>query len=379
LSIAVEDFSRIHPTFPKKDYPADDIYSDFTSISHQLKSHQYHNELKHSETLQNLPVFDKMTHFAKNFGQCSVSDQSLGEIIIKQSRISKLSDGPNSEKYSEFRNDARSASTPIPEQELSEENSFEIRTNSCLSSSFTVPQNFKPPVQNPTLSLGSNFGEPTYLSEPESNVINVLQQKIQRELRTLPFYSTAMKDDNDIYKVICKLELGEFKYASDGFDKSKEVAKRKSAENMLRILGDHNLLNKLPTHDRIETIIEAKKYFLEHLRNNKNRTLQIAFNAVADDDGRSVCQHLHQMSRFSVIQCLPSEKITSSGNGFTCEISTRCRYKLRSNNLAVIESPTMTAKINHATKKLATRGAWNNLVNTIFKFLNNFGEDIELN
>ena len=85
------------------------------------------------------------------------------------------------------------------------------------------------------------------------------------------------------------------------------------------------------------------------------------------------------MSRFSVIQSVPSEKISLSGNGFICEISTKIRYKMKSKNLQVVESPTITSKMNHATKKLATRGAWNILINRIYKFLDNLGDDIELN
>ena len=93
----------------------------------------------------------------------------------------------------------------------------------------------------------------------------------------------------------------------------------------------------------------------------------------------SVCQHLHQMSRYKIIKKLPSENIYPYGYGFICEISTTIRYKLKSNNCAEMESPTITAKINHATKKLATRGAWNKLVNKIFDHLASFGDDILLN
>ena len=93
----------------------------------------------------------------------------------------------------------------------------------------------------------------------------------------------------------------------------------------------------------------------------------------------SVCQHLHQMSRFKVLPELPSEKIYPYGYGFICVISTAIRYKLKSNNSAEMESPMITARINHATKKLATRGAWNNLVNKIFGHLASFGNDILLN
>ena len=85
------------------------------------------------------------------------------------------------------------------------------------------------------------------------------------------------------------------------------------------------------------------------------------------------------MSRFKVIPELPSEKIYFSGYGFICEISTTIRYKLKSNNYAEMESPTITAKRNHATKKLASRAAWNNLVNKIFDHLASFGDDILLN
>ena len=93
----------------------------------------------------------------------------------------------------------------------------------------------------------------------------------------------------------------------------------------------------------------------------------------------SVCQHLHQMSRFPVIQVVPSEKITISGNDFICEISTKVRYKMKSKNLQVVESSTIPSKMIHANKKLATRGAWNKLVNKIYQFLHNLGDDIELN
>ena len=92
----------------------------------------------------------------------------------------------------------------------------------------------------------------------------------------------------------------------------------------------------------------------------------------------SVCQHLHQMSRFPVIPFLPSEKITPSRNGFICEISTKICYKLKSLNCAIIEH-TITSKTDHAQKKLAARGAWNNLVNKIFEYLNNLGDDVVLN
>ena len=84
------------------------------------------------------------------------------------------------------------------------------------------------------------------------------------------------------------------------------------------------------------------------------------------------------MSRFSVIPILPSENITSSRNGFICEISTQIRFKLKSKNCAVSESR-ITSKMNHARKQLATRAAWNDLLNKIFKFLDNLGDDIVLN
>ena len=85
------------------------------------------------------------------------------------------------------------------------------------------------------------------------------------------------------------------------------------------------------------------------------------------------------MSRFQVIPLLPSENITPSGNGFSCEISTKIRYKLKSQNLAVNISPKITSKKNHARKQLAKTAAWNHLVNKIFEFLNNLGDDIVLN
>ena len=93
----------------------------------------------------------------------------------------------------------------------------------------------------------------------------------------------------------------------------------------------------------------------------------------------SVCQHLHQMSRFQVLPLLPSENITPSGNGFICEISTKIRYKLKSQNFSVNISPKITSKMNHARKQLAARAAWNDLVNKIFNFLDNLGDDIVLN
>ena len=84
------------------------------------------------------------------------------------------------------------------------------------------------------------------------------------------------------------------------------------------------------------------------------------------------------MSRFPVIPLLPSENITPSRNGFICEISTQIRFKLKSKNCAVCESR-ITSKMNHARKQLATRAAWNDLLNKIFKFLDNLGDDIVLN
>ena len=84
------------------------------------------------------------------------------------------------------------------------------------------------------------------------------------------------------------------------------------------------------------------------------------------------------MSRFPVIPLLPSENITPTGNGFICEISTQIRYKLKSKNCGVSESR-ITSKMNHARKQLATRAAWNDLLNKIFNFLNNLGDDIVLN
>ena len=56
---------------------------------------------------------------------------------------------------------------------------------------------------------------------------------------------------------------------------------------MLNRLGDHYLLKKLPTHDQINNVTDAKLYFVKHLRTNKNRSVKSAFDAVADDDGRS--------------------------------------------------------------------------------------------
>ena len=84
------------------------------------------------------------------------------------------------------------------------------------------------------------------------------------------------------------------------------------------------------------------------------------------------------MSRFPVIPFLPSENITPSRNGFICEISTKICYKLKSLNFAIAEH-TITTKMQHAQKKLAARGAWNNLANKIFEYLNNLGDDVVLN
>ena len=290
MPLAVEDFQRIHPVFEKAnpvDDSPDEICSDFTSISFQSKTEfkkvdRNHNEL--SETLTNLPEFNKMAHFAMNYEKSPLLDQSLGDVIKKRSQISIHSIGPQSDEYSEFRNDARSTSTPIRGQDLPEENAFECTANST----FTVPKNIKPPVQKILIPPTSNFSnEKTYLSEPESNVINILQQKVQREFRSLPIYSTAVKDDDGIYKITCNIESGGFKYACYGFDKSKEVAKRKSAENMLKKLGDDYLVKKLPTHDEIEYVTDAKLYFAKHLRNRRNGTLQRTLDSVPEIDGRT--------------------------------------------------------------------------------------------
>ena len=304
MPLAVEDFQRIHPVFEKAnpvDDSPDEICSDFTSISFQSKTEfkkvdRNHNEL--SETLTNLPEFNKMAHFATNYEKSPLLNQSLGDVIKKRSQISIHSIGPQSDEYSEFRNDARSTSTPILGQDPSEENAFEKQTKwrhsdekCAANSTFTVPQNIKPPVQKILIPSKSNFSsssnERTYSSQPESNVINILQQKVQREFRSLPIYSTAVKDDDGNYKIICKLESECFKYVCYGCDKSKEVAKRKSAENMLKKLGDDYSLKKLPVHDPIEFVTDAKLYFAKHLRNRRNGTLQSALDAVAKDDGRS--------------------------------------------------------------------------------------------
>ena len=429
MSLAAEDFSRIHPVLSRDENSANDssndIQSDFTALSFQRQNELGEvdrNNNKLSRDLKNLPEFNIMAHFAENYEKPPALDQSLGEIIQKQSRISRHSIGPESDEYSEFRNDALSTSTPIQEQQLSEENVSGI--NSSLSdgnesytnnSTFTQHRNIKPPVQKISVPFGKTFTSHSRTginsSGPESNVINILQQKVQREFQTLPIYSTAMKDDDGNYKVTCRIESGIFSSASNGNDKAKEIAKRKSAENMLKKLGDDYLLKKLPTHDRIDNITEAKKYFIKHLRSMKNKSVQGAFDSCPEQDGRSgleceisyvtfvrfklsytyafgvfvifysysVCQHLYQMSRFPVIQFLPSEKITPSENGFICEISTKIRYKLKSQNLSVNISPEITSKKNHARKQLATRAAWNHLVNKIFEFLNNLGDDIVLN
>ena len=84
------------------------------------------------------------------------------------------------------------------------------------------------------------------------------------------------------------------------------------------------------------------------------------------------------MSRFPVIPFLPSEKITPSRTGFICEISTKIHYKLKSKNFQVLEH-VINLEMDHAQKKLAARGAWNKLVNEIYQFLNNLGDDIVLN
>lgn len=325
---------------------SDEIYSDFSSLSFKRENgiKMVGGKGRLPEMLKNLPPFNKLTHFAENYDKPTILDESLGEVIKKQSQaISRPPNGPSSDEYSEFRNDARSASTPIPGHKLSEVNvsqtiadlDQQLKNDSCIydltspvsseirndarsswtpildqalpisnkpqirsdllhqeehnsfgaDSTFTMPKNIKPPVQKIPTPFGSNF---SYLSEPESNVINLLQQKVQRELRTLPVYSGAIKDNNDNYKVTCKIEIGEFNYHSVGYDKSKEVAKRKSAEEMLKRLGDNNnLLRKVPAHDEIEYISHAKKFFVKHLLNNRNRTLHGAFDAVAEDDGRS--------------------------------------------------------------------------------------------
>ena len=308
MKLAVEDFYRIHPEVSKQENPADDapddLYSDVTSIN--ISTFRPETELKGvdqnnnrlSETLNNLPDFNKMAHFAKNYEEPPALDLSLGEIIKKHSRISRHSIGPESDEYSEFRNDALSTSTPIQEQQLSEENVSGI--NSSLSdgnesytnnSTFTQHRNIKPPVQKISVPFGKTFTSHSRTginsSGPESNVINILQQKVQREFQTLPIYSTAMKDDDGNYKVTCKVESGIFNSDTTQIDKSKEVAKRKSAEDMLKRLGDDYLLKKLPTHDRIDNVKDAKMYFIKHLRTNKNRTVQGAFDAAADDDGRT--------------------------------------------------------------------------------------------
>ena len=293
MPLAAEDFRRIHPVFEKEnpvDDSPDEICSDFTSISLQSKTEfkkvdRNHNKL--SETLTDLPEFDKMAHFATNYEKSPLLNQSLGDVIKKRSQTSMYSIGPQSDEYSEFRNDARSTSTPIRGQDLPEENAFECSANST----FTVPPNIKPPVQKISIPPTSNFSpssnEKTYLSEPESNVINILQQKVQTEFRSLPIYSPAVKDDDGNYKITCNIESGGFKYACYGFDKSKEVAKRKSAENMLKKLGDDYLVKKLPTHDEIEYVTDAKLYFAKHLRNRRNGTLQRALNSGLKDDGRT--------------------------------------------------------------------------------------------
>ena len=308
MSLAVEDFYRTHPEVSKQENPADsspdDLHSDVTSIN--ISTFRPETELKEvdqnknrlSETLNNLPDFNKMAHFAKNYEEPPALDQSLGEIIKKHSRISRHSIGPESDEYNEFRNDALSTSTPIQEQKLYEENVSEI--NSSLpdenesyetNSTFTVHPNIKPPVQKISAPFGSNFSSPSHArihsSVPESNVINILQQKVQKEFQTLPIYSTAMTGDDGNYKVTCRIESGYFNCSSHSVNKSKEVAKRKSAEDMLKRLGDDYLLKTLPTYDRIDSITYAKIYFIKHLRTNKNRTVQSAFDAAADDDGRT--------------------------------------------------------------------------------------------
>ena len=305
MSLAAEDFSRIHPVLSRDENSANDssndIQSDFTALSFQRQNELGEvdrNNNKLSRDLKNLPEFNIMAHFAKNYEEPPALDQSLGEIIKKHSRISRHSIGPESDEYNEFRNDALSTSTPIQEQKLYEENVSEI--NSSLpdenesyetNSTFTVHPNIKPPVQKISAPFGSNFSSPSHArihsSVPESNVINILQQKVQKEFQTLPIYSTAMTGDDGNYKVTCRIESGYFNCSSHSVNKSKEVAKRKSAEDMLKRLGDDYLLKTLPTYDRIDSITYAKIYFIKHLRTNKNRTVQSAFDAAADDDGRT--------------------------------------------------------------------------------------------
>ena len=309
MSLAVEDFYRTHPEVSKQENPADsspdDLHSDVTSIN--ISTFRPETELKEvdqnknrlSETLNNLPDFNKMAHFAKNYEEPPALDQSLGEIIKKHSRISRHSIGPESDEYNEFRNDALSTSTPIQEQKLYEENVSEIDSSLpdenksyATNSTFTVHPNIKPPVQRISAPFGSNFPSHsrarTNSSGPESNVINILQQKVQIEFQTLPIYSTAMRDDDGNYKVTCKIESGIFNSDTTSSDKCKEVAKRKSAEDMLKRLGDDYLLKNLPTHDQIDNVKDAKLYFAKHLRNNKNQTVQRQFGQVGVDDGRTV-------------------------------------------------------------------------------------------
>ena len=309
MKLAVEDFYRTHPEVSKQENPADDspddLCSDVTSINvskirpeNEFKGVDQNNNIL-SETLNNLPDFNKMAHFAQNYETPPALDQSLGEIIKKQSRISRHSIRPESDAYSEFRNDALSTSTPIQEQNLSEENVSEIDSSLpdenksyATNSTFTVHPNIKPPVQRISAPFGSNFPSHsrarTNSSGPESNVINILQQKVQIEFQTLPIYSTAMRDDDGNYKVTCKIESGIFNSDTTSSDKCKEVAKRKSAEDMLKRLGDDYLLKKLPTHDQIDNVKDAKLYFAKHLRNNKNQTVQRQFGQVGVDDGRTV-------------------------------------------------------------------------------------------
>ena len=328
IRLGAEDFTRDHPLLVDEEIsanrPPEEEYSDSTSLNsskwgqnsdlNRQERGDRNSDGRLSKTLEDLPDFNKMSHFAANYDKPTTFDQSLGEFIQMQSRIPRppkapqsgsrqeddisVSHYPESDQYDRFRNDARSASTPIPQSHFSDVDVSPHNGDSGLHdennlSSFTVPLNVDPPAQRTPVShrgiFSSNCRENSPPIGPESNIINLLQEKAQRELRVLPHYSTPVKVDGGNYKVICKIEFRGALFTSTGFDKSREVAKRKSAENMIKNeLGvNNNLLRRAPKHDEIEFVSDAKEYFLKHLRNNRNRTLHSAFDSCSNDDGRS--------------------------------------------------------------------------------------------
>ena len=207
----------------------------------------------------------------------------VAEDFIRKSPLlpdeEKPDNGSSEDEYSDLSSLYATRNQRIGDSGLPDEN----------MSSFTIPPGANPPVRRtsvpPGKILSANYREKS--SGPEVNIINLLQEKAQRELRVLPGYSNPMKDDG-IFKVICKIEFEGAVLTSVGLDKSKEVAKRKSAEKMMMELGvDNNLLRSSPKHDEIELVSGAKEFFLKHLRNNRNRTLHSAFETCSNEDGRT--------------------------------------------------------------------------------------------